>query len=152
MPGETAMQVHFDRTALENYLLYTGKELQTLTREEIRSFFVVQGLIVSKQWAKQVAPLSWPRYLRRTMSAETLIRLLLELDQTYESPRPSPWGEAAGLVQTLCVHADGSLRDHDLLGDYLSVDLSAIYKPVADVLHQPLLSALWENQRADRPL
>lgn len=60
------------------------------------------------------------------MTAADVIRMLLEMDQQCISGRPSVVGRAAEIVQALCEHAEGSLRDPALLGDYQQIDLSPV--------------------------
>ena len=80
------------------------------------------------------------------INAEQIIQILLELDQQWLTSRPSPWGEAAVLVRTLCIHAEPSLRNEKLLGDYNSVDMSQVRRHHAPPLNQPLLTAIMEEQ------
>lgn len=80
------------------------------------------------------------------MNGEQLIRILLELDQQWLTSRPSPWGEAAELVRTLCIHADPSLRNQSRLGDYGSVDMSQVRRHHAPPLNQPLLTAIMDEE------
>ncbi len=75
------------------------------------------------------------------MKAETVLRLLLELDQQVVSPRPSIFGQAAQVVADLCSCAEGVLRDGTLDG-WNEVDLAPIIKPAPSRLNQPILDSL----------
>jgi hypothetical protein len=68
------------------------------------------------------------------MKAADVIRLLLELDQFVISPRPSPYGEAAEAVRSLCDRAEG-----DDLGDYQAIDMSAARDAVPWIPDTPIL-------------
>lgn len=48
------------------------------------------------------------------VTAATVIRILLELDQQCLTARPSGWGKAALLVRELCAHAKGGMSDDEL--------------------------------------
>lgn len=83
------------------------------------------------------------------MTAEQLIRLLLEFDQQVISPRPSSWGEAAELVADLCRHAEVTSVYWPIepmrLGDWRSVDLSAVRRRAPVELDQPVLDKIMEE-------
>jgi hypothetical protein len=83
------------------------------------------------------------------IDAASLIRLLLELDQQVIHPRPSAWGQAAELVATLCMHAEGSLARSApaLLGDWEAVDLSGVNRRPPQRLDQPTLDAILSKER-----
>lgn len=85
------------------------------------------------------------------MTAADLLKVLLELDQQCLTSRPSPWGKAAEVLQYMCDHCSGELRNSqggidpfpsDLLGDWRSVDLSVVRKPAPRQLSQPTLDAI----------
>jgi hypothetical protein len=86
------------------------------------------------------------------MTVADLIRVLLDLDKQCLTSRPSPWGLAALLVHGLADHAEISLRGPgpDIFGDYASIDLSVVRKPVrvqgADALRQPALDAMLSEE------
>lgn len=82
------------------------------------------------------------------MTAADVIRMLAEMDQQCISGRPSAVGRAAEIVQELCRHAEGSLRNPALLGDYESIDLSAVRsKRVSGELWRPTLGLAEENDK-----
>lgn len=64
------------------------------------------------------------------MTVEQALKMLLEMDQQWLDPRPSPMGEAAELLATLAEHAEPSLRDDSRFGDWRSIDLSVVRKRV----------------------
>jgi hypothetical protein len=76
------------------------------------------------------------------MTAADLIRVLLELDQQVCHPRPSEWGKAAAIVHTLAAHAESSLPNPKILGDWKAIDLTSISRPAPRVLHQPTLDTI----------
>lgn len=76
------------------------------------------------------------------MTAADLIRVLLELDQQVIHPRPSEWGKAAAIVHTLAMHAEPSLRDPKVLGDWEAIDMTPISRPAPRVLSQPILDTI----------
>ncbi len=82
------------------------------------------------------------------MTAESLMRVLLDLDQQWLTSRPSPWGNAAVLIARLCDAAEDriGLRDPSqipkVLGNWRDVDLSVVDQPSPRELSQPHLDAL----------
>ncbi len=76
------------------------------------------------------------------MTAADLIRVLLELDQQVCHPRPSEWGKAAALVYSLAAHAERSLPDRKVLGDWEDINLTSILRPAPQVPDQPVLKAI----------
>ena len=76
------------------------------------------------------------------MTAEKLIRLLLELDQQVVSPRPSDFGLAARLVKRMAYACLGDYIDSDKLGKFWEVDATAVDLPVPRDLHQPVLDEI----------
>jgi hypothetical protein len=78
------------------------------------------------------------------MTVAKLIRLLLELDQQCVSPRPSLFGEGVELVRMLADHAEPSIRNPDLMGDWEAIDVSQVRKRVGGNLNQPILNTMDE--------
>lgn len=64
------------------------------------------------------------------MTIADLMKLCLEFDQQQLTSRPSPWGVVAERLAIVCEHAEPSLRDDKILGDWQSVDLSPVRKEV----------------------
>ena len=85
------------------------------------------------------------------MTAADLIRVLLELDQQYVSPRPSSWGRAAELVHRLAAYYEGNEADSPeaqrLLGDWRSIDLSQVRGKAPRELSQPTVDLIREVER-----
>lgn len=86
------------------------------------------------------------------MTLADLLRVLLELDQQCLTSRPSPWGRAAELLSILADHAEPSVRDASLLGDWRSVDLSTARQPATRGLDQPTLGLIQEVNRLQEEL
>lgn len=59
----------------------------------------------------------------------SLMQICLEFDQQQLTSRPSPWGVAAERLATVCEHAEPSLRDSKILGDWRGVDLRPVRRP-----------------------
>lgn len=87
------------------------------------------------------------------MTAADVIRMCVEMDQQFISGRPSPMARAAEIVQELCRHAEGSIRDPRLLGDYESIDLAPVRaKRVSGELWQPTMGLVEENRDLEESL
>ena len=77
------------------------------------------------------------------MTAESLMRVLLDLDQQWLTSRPSPWGEAARLIWDLCdIARSEGMMDEKSLGNWRDVDLSVVDQPSPRELSQPHLDAI----------
>jgi hypothetical protein len=82
------------------------------------------------------------------MTVADVIRMLLEMDQQFISGRPSALGRAAEIVQTLARHAEPSLRNPALMGDWESIDLSPVRSwRTSKELWQPTMGLAEENDK-----